>query len=96
MNSRKRRQWSIERCEGRHLFAGLVGECDFADVNDDGSVDAADLAMIAANFGAATTPHTGADADGNFVVNLRDAMRVQARFGESCLMPSIRFAAFGD
>jgi len=96
MNFRQQPRRCFERFEGRQLLAGLPNECQQADVNDDDSVDAADLAMIAADYGAATTPHSGADADGNSVVNLSDAIRVQARFGESCLLPPIRFAAFGD
>jgi tartrate-resistant acid phosphatase type 5 len=96
MRYRQRRWRCIERVEHRHLLAGLPGECNLADVNEDDTVNAADLAMIVANYGGSATPYSGADADGNIIVDLRDALRVQATFGESCLTPAIRFAAFGD
>lgn len=96
MHFRRRLALGIERLEGRQLLAGVVEECRLADVDDDNVVNAADLALVAANYGAATQPYSAGDADGNARVDLNDAIRIQALFGESCFAGPITFAAFGD
>ena len=57
-----------------------IASC-FADVNDDGAVDLADLNIILSNFGS-TSPNGDTNADG--VVDLADLNRVLSDFGTDC------------
>ncbi|MEX2186781.1 MAG: metallophosphoesterase [Pirellulales bacterium] len=86
----------FEHLEPRIVLAGLPQECRLADVDDNGVVDRADVAVVVDRFGGAGGRYSQGDTDGNAIVNLRDLMVVQAHLGRNCDEPTIRFAAFGD
>ena len=52
-----------------------------ADVNGDGTVDVADLRIVAAAFGTSPPSDTRADLNGDGVVDVRDLVEVARRFG---------------
>jgi hypothetical protein len=54
------------------------------DVNRNGSVDFADITAVLANFGAAGTPFSGADATGDGSVAFSDITAILATFGAAC------------
>lgn len=66
--------------------AGDCSECDDcrADLNGDGSVDAADLSLIIGQFGASVEACTGADLNGTGRVDAADMSVLIDAFGTDC------------
>lgn len=54
------------------------------DVNGDGAVNTADLAVLLGNFGQSVPPNTGGDLTGNGVVNTADLAQLLGVFGTIC------------
>ncbi len=72
---------------GGHLHAFLLtpstGTTCTGDLNADGTIDTADLAILLAHFGAAAAPDQG-DLDGNGTVDLTDLATLLTVFGTIC------------
>ena len=72
---------------GGHLHAFLLtpstGTTCTGDLNADGTIDTADLAILLAHFGAAAAPDQG-DLDGNGTVDLTDLATLLTVFGTNC------------
>mgnify|MGYP001424270053 CR=1 FL=1 len=52
-----------------------------ADINNDGSTNAADFVILAGNFGASVTPNTNGDLNGDGLVNAADFVILAGDFG---------------
>jgi hypothetical protein len=77
---------------GSEAFSALWAEAVYrltpnvcpADVTGDLRVNADDLVVILANFGASVTPHDDGDIDGDGLVNGADLVAVLSAFGSEC------------
>jgi hypothetical protein len=86
----------FERLEARRALSLDAHECRLADVDDSGTVDAADVAVVAANYGLAAPRYNQGDVDGDAAVGVGDLAAIQRKWGAACEPASVRFAAFGD
>lgn len=62
----------------------LVPEACAGDVNDDGSVNGADLSVLLAGFGTCVVNGVGADLNGDGAINGADLSVLLANFGSGC------------
>lgn len=67
----------------RYMLLGGIPACP-GDANADASVDAADLSVLLAQFGATVAAQTGGDLNSDGVVNAADLSVLLANFGTQC------------
>ena len=80
-------KWGSEAERKVHILFPCLSEWLSEDVNNDGSVNAIDLILVASHFGE--SGQNDVDVNGDGVVNITDLTLVMAAFGSTAGAPEI-------